>query len=86
MSTHDLQPSQQEAVNASPLRQKLLHEIACIPSPTPANSFPLEVAENEEVECGNVHPFRTLNLTTLARTVDAVFLHRWLEGDGSNQK
>ncbi len=86
MSTHDLQPNQQEAVNDCLLRQKLLHEIACIPPPPSANSSPLEVAENEEVECGTVHPFRDLNLTSLVRTVDALFLQNWLEGDGSNQK
>jgi len=85
MSTNDPQPNQQDAVNDSPLRQKLLHEIACIPPPPSANSAPLEVAENEEVECGNVHPYRDLNLPPLARKVDALFLQSWLDGDDSNK-
>jgi len=49
-------------------------------------SLPADVAEAQEVECGSIHPFRDLNLTTFARQGDSLFLHRWLEGDDSNKK
>ena len=85
MSTDELQPNQQEAVNDCPLRQRLLNEIACN-LPPPSNSRPSDLAEGEEVECGNVHPFRDLNLTNFVRQVDELFLQRWLDGDVSNKK
>ena len=70
----------------SPLRQKLLHEIACTLPPPCAEPPPSVMAAAEEVECGNVHPFRDLNVTNFVRQVDALFLHRWLEGIGSSKK
>lgn len=86
MSTDDLQPNQQESANESELRQRLLQEIANpLPAPCP-NSAPPEPAEAEEVEYGNIHPFRDLNLSSFARRVDALFLHRWLDGDDTSKK
>ena len=86
MSTDDFQPNQQESVTMTPLRERLLHEIACTLPPPCAEPPPSDVATAEDVECGNVHPFRDLNVTNLVRQVDALFLHRWLEGIGSSQK
>ena len=85
MSTDDLQPNQQESASKNHLRQKLLQEIAN-PLPAPcANSAPPEASEAEEVEYGNIHPFRDLNLSSFARRVDTLFLQRWLEGEDSNK-
>lgn len=86
MSTDDLQPNQQEVGNDSTLRQRLLHEIACTPPPPCPEPPPSDMAATDDVECGNVHPFRDLNVTNLVRQVDALFLLRWLEGIGSSQK
>jgi len=86
MSTDDLQPNQQDVGNDSTLRQRLLHEIACTLPPPGSELPPSDVATDEDVECGNVHPFRDLNVTSFVRQVDALFLLRWLEGIGSSQK
>jgi len=55
-----------------------------LPAPG-AKSSPQNLAEAEESECGNVHPFRELNVTNFVRQVDAIYLHRWLEGSGSSE-
>ena len=86
MCTDDFQPESQEAPIDCPFRQKVLHEIASILPNTSAKSAPPEAAEAEEPECGNIHPIRDLNVTNFVRQVDSIFLHRWLEGYGSNEK
>lgn len=40
---------------------------------------------NEAAE-GSSHPFRDLNVTSHARQVDWLFLHRWLEGTNPCKK
>lgn len=82
MSTHE-HLQQQEAANEAALRQRLLREIAGITPPPPAIPAPVTTTEAGE---GNCHPFRDLNVTNLARQVDWLFLHRWLEGTNPCKK
>lgn len=75
MSSHDLPPNQQTLGKGSPIRERLLNEIADVPPPSPPAEQVPETAE----ECGS-HPFSDLNVTSFARQVDSLFLFRWLEG------
>lgn len=85
MSTDDFQPEPQAAPDDCLFESILQPEIASIlPAPV-GKSSPQNLAETEESECGNDHPFRELNVTNFIRQVDALYLYRWLEGPGSNE-
>lgn len=85
MSTNDLPPKPQAPVSHSPLRQRLLTEIADV-LPLPPASLPQAPEASESAEESACHPFGDLNITNVARQVDSLFLLRWLEGlDGSKK-
>ncbi|MCF7786836.1 MAG: hypothetical protein K9N47_11985 [Prosthecobacter sp.] len=89
MSTDDLPPKPQAAASSSPLRQRLLSEIADILPPPPASLLPPPAQAPqppEPVEENTCHPFSDLNITSLARQVDSLFLLRWLEGIDSSKQ
>ena len=85
MRTDELHHGRQAAENNNSLRLRLLREISDI-CPPPRAPQVHAAAESEEVEWSNCHPFRDLNLTNLARRMDALFNRRWLAGCGSSKK
>lgn len=85
MNTDDLPQKPQEAENNNLARRGLLLEISSIlSSADSAPPHPVMAEAAEEMGASGLTS-DDLNVTGMARQVDSLFLHRWLEGIGSGK-
>lgn len=86
MRADEFQHAPQKAAHDDHLRLRVLHEISGGCTSSQSRRLTPVLSDGEDADGGNYHPFCDLNLTNLARRIDALFNHRWLTGLGNNRK